>query len=80
MSVTHWLIVALIVVVVFGAKKLPQLGKGLGEGMRNFKKGINGEGDIDVEGSTNYSYSGIIGAPLEMKRHSFRILIVFFLF
>jgi sec-independent protein translocase protein TatA len=51
MSVTHWLIVALIVVVVFGAKKLPQLGKGLGEGMRNFKKGINGEGDIDVTDS-----------------------------
>jgi sec-independent protein translocase protein TatA len=29
-----------IVVVLFGAKRLPQLGSGIGEGIRNFKQGI----------------------------------------
>ena len=34
------LIIFLIVVLIFGASKLPQLGRGLGEGIRNFKKGL----------------------------------------
>lgn len=37
------LIILLIVLIVFGATKLPQLGKGLGQGMRNFKDSIKGE-------------------------------------
>ena len=39
------LIILLIVVVLFGANKLPQLGKGLGEGIRSFKKSFSGEDD-----------------------------------
>jgi sec-independent protein translocase protein TatA len=44
-------IVVLIVVVLFGAKRLPELGSGLGRGMREFKDGITGEGkdNGDVE-------------------------------
>ena len=34
-----------IVVVIFGASKLPQLGKGLGEGISNFRDGIKGKDD-----------------------------------
>ena len=34
------LIILLILVVIFGASKLPQLGRGLGEGIRNFKQGV----------------------------------------
>lgn len=42
------LVIFLIIMVIFGASKLPQLGKGLGEGIRNFKKGLrNEEGDAD---------------------------------
>lgn len=37
------LIILLIVVVIFGASKLPQLGKGLGEGIRNFRQGVKGD-------------------------------------
>ncbi len=37
------LMILLIVVLIFGASKLPLLGKGLGEGIRNFKKGIKSE-------------------------------------
>jgi sec-independent protein translocase protein TatA len=36
------LIVLLIVLVLFGAKRLPGLGRGLGQGMREFKEGITG--------------------------------------
>ena len=34
------LLILVIVLIVFGATKLPQLGKGLGEGIRNFKKAV----------------------------------------
>jgi sec-independent protein translocase protein TatA len=34
------LIVLVIVIVIFGGSKIPQLGKGLGEGIRNFKSAI----------------------------------------
>jgi len=37
------LIILVIVLVLFGANKLPQLGKGLGEGIRSFKKSFEGE-------------------------------------
>ena len=40
LGVQELLIILLIVLVIFGASKLPQLGKGLGEGIKNFKKGI----------------------------------------
>jgi sec-independent protein translocase protein TatA len=39
-GMTELLIIALILVVIFGASKLPQLGRGLGEGIRNFKAGV----------------------------------------
>jgi sec-independent protein translocase protein TatA len=42
----EWILIALAVVIFFGASKLPKLGKGLGEGIRNFKKGLKaGEGE-----------------------------------
>ena len=44
-SVQELLIILLIVVIIFGASKLPQLGKGLGEGIRNFKKGLKSSED-----------------------------------
>ncbi len=49
MSVGPWQIVliALVVLVLFGASRLGDIGKGLGEGIRNFKKGIAGEDEDD---------------------------------
>ena len=35
------MVILLIVVVIFGATKLPQLGRGLGEGISNFRDGLN---------------------------------------
>jgi sec-independent protein translocase protein TatA len=37
------LIILLIVIIIFGAKKLPDLGKSLGEGIKNFKGSISGK-------------------------------------
>ena len=43
-------VILLIVVVLFGATRLPQLGKGLGEGISNFKRGLKtGEEDSTHE-------------------------------
>ena len=42
-GMTEWLVIGIVVVLLFGASKLPKLGKGLGEGIRNFKRGITGE-------------------------------------
>jgi TatA/E family protein of Tat protein translocase len=47
-SLTHLIIFLVIVLIFFGPKRLPGLGKSLGESLRNFKKGLNGTGDIDV--------------------------------
>lgn len=37
------LVVLIILLLIVGPKKLPQLGRGLGDGMREFKEGITGE-------------------------------------
>ena len=42
------LIILVIVLLVFGANKLPQLGDGIGKAIKNFKRGINHDDEIDV--------------------------------
>jgi sec-independent protein translocase protein TatA len=42
---THLIIVLVIALLIFGPRKLPELGKGLGEGLRGFKDGIKGGND-----------------------------------
>lgn len=43
------LLIFAIFVLIFGASKLPQLGKGLGEGINNFKKGLRSGDDSKTE-------------------------------
>jgi sec-independent protein translocase protein TatA len=38
----HLLVLAVVVFLLFGARRLPELGKGLGEGMKGFKEGLKG--------------------------------------
>jgi len=40
--------IAVIVVVLFGASRLPEIGKGLGESIRDFKKSMNEPDTIDI--------------------------------
>ena len=44
---TELLIIVLIIVLLFGAKRLPDLGKSLGDGIRNFKKSVSGKDKDD---------------------------------
>ena len=39
---THLLVIGILLLVLFGAKRLPELGKGLGEGLKGFKDGLKG--------------------------------------
>jgi sec-independent protein translocase protein TatA len=41
LGVPELLLILVIVIVIFGAGKLPQLGRGLGEGISNFRDGLN---------------------------------------
>jgi sec-independent protein translocase protein TatA len=41
-SIFHWLVVLAIVLILFGGRKIPEVMKGLGEGIRNFKEGMSG--------------------------------------
>jgi sec-independent protein translocase protein TatA len=42
------LVVLIIVMLVFGASRLPQIGEGLGKAVRNLKRGLQTDDDIDV--------------------------------
>jgi sec-independent protein translocase protein TatA len=43
------LIILLIIVVLFGARRIPELAKGLGEGIRNFKAGMRSDEPPELE-------------------------------
>jgi len=45
---TELVIILAIVVVLFGARRLPELGSGVGKAIKNFKAGISGKDEIDV--------------------------------
>ncbi len=45
---TELLILLGIVIVIFGARRLPELGSGLGKAIKNFKSGVSGKDEIDV--------------------------------
>ena len=50
----EWIIILLIAVLLFGAKKLPDLGSSVGKSIRNFKKGMDeGRSDEQVEETTD---------------------------
>ena len=47
------LLILAIVVVIFGASKLPQLGRGLGEGISNFRDGLKAKDDKTLPKSSD---------------------------
>ena len=47
------LVIALIVLLLFGGKKIPELTKGLGKGVKSFKDGVNGVADETDKTSTD---------------------------
>ncbi len=47
-GVTELIIILVIVIIIFGARRLPELGSGIGKAIKNFKKATSGQDEIDV--------------------------------
>lgn len=58
------LLIAVLLLLVFGASRLGAIGKGLGEGIRNFKKGI--AGDDDDDGATAQGGANEVKEPKQL--------------
>ncbi len=62
------LVIALIVLLLFGGKKIPELMNGLGKGIKSFKDGVKGIGE-DVEDITLYHISaGEFHCPCTLRQ------------
>jgi sec-independent protein translocase protein TatA len=59
LGVPELLIILAIVILIFGVNKLPRLGKGLGEGIRNFKDSIKTGNDEKDESDSNSSTKSV---------------------
>lgn len=49
----EWLLIALVVLLLFGGKKIPELAKGLGSGIKNFKKAVKDDEDEVVQNKSD---------------------------
>ncbi|OCL83371.1 twin-arginine translocase TatA/TatE family subunit [Arcobacter porcinus] len=47
------LVIVLIVLILFGGKKIPELAKGIGSGIKNFKKAVKEDGEDEVANASN---------------------------
>lgn len=64
MSLVHWLVVALVIIVIFGAGKLPRVMGDLAEGIKAFKRGMKDEDDTPPK---KLSDDGIVQHRTETK-------------
>lgn len=48
LGITELLVIMIIVLIVFGASRLPEIGSGLGKAIRGFKESVTGKDAIDV--------------------------------
>ena len=52
MGLAEWIIILVIVFLLFGAKRLPEIGKGIGEGIKNFRGAMKKDEDKDLQKPT----------------------------
>lgn len=57
-SPTHLIIILVLVLLLFGAKKIPELARGLGQGMKEFKAGVNEIGEDDSKDKDRQQATG----------------------
>jgi sec-independent protein translocase protein TatA len=67
-SIWHWLVVLAIVLVVFGTKKLRNMGSDLGGAVKGFKDGVRGEDDKKPVGEITAAGSTIEGEVKEKQK------------
>lgn len=70
----HLLLILLTVLVMFGGKKIPELAAGLGKGVREFKKGIDGSADLDSPPAVRPSVAAPPPAPAPQSQGPKRLL------
>lgn len=63
-SIFHWLVVLAIVLIFFGGRRIPEVMKGLGEGIRSFKDGMSGAAAQTATAPTTlFAPTGITAKP-----------------
>ena len=62
-SIFHWLIVLAVVVLLFGGKKIPEVMRGLGEGIRSFKEGMHGAGQSAAQSTEVHPPAAPVSTP-----------------
>jgi len=68
LSIWHWLIVLLVVVLVFGTSKLRNIGKDLGGAVRGFKEGMKGaEEETPANAANNAPPQQLAGKTIEAE-------------
>jgi sec-independent protein translocase protein TatA len=65
MSIWHWLIVLLVVVLIFGTKKLRNIGQDLGGAVKGFKEGMKGPENEDAAKAAESPPQQIPGTTIE---------------
>jgi len=59
LGMTELIIILIIILIIFGAGKLPEIGSGVGKAIKNFKKGVSDSSDSsDSSGSSNSKDKG----------------------
>ncbi|MCE3038124.1 twin-arginine translocase TatA/TatE family subunit [Helicobacter anatolicus] len=69
-SIWHWVIVLLVIVLLFGAKRIPELAKGLGSGIKNFKKAIKEDDEEEIEEIENKKQEKIAATKAEKVKNT----------
>jgi len=62
-SIFHWLIVLAVVLIFFGGRRIPEVMKGLGEGIRSFKEGMSGGVQTEAPPAQASAPSGLSAKP-----------------
>ena len=61
------LLIFIVILLIFGASKLPQLGDDLGKGIKNFKRSVTGNDEIDVTPKKDALPQDKTGVPAEKR-------------
>ena len=67
-SIYHWLIVLAVVLIFFGGRRIPEVMKGLGEGIRSFKEGMSGSSQTPTPPSQAAPPAAPAQPPSEEKK------------
>ena len=59
----HIALLLMVLLLVFGAKRLPEMGRGLGDGLRSFKDAVSGSAPAHAIAATDAQHDGVTVTP-----------------